>query len=369
MTLKTSSLLILITLLLSFVGCKQKTEVLDSNNSTNNNLKLELAEAKKIIALPLHCLEVEYPNKLGQVLASDTELKSPKQLRPIFYGCFDWHSSAHGYWSVVKLVKQFPELDTNASIDALLTRVFTAENVATEKAFFEQDHNKNFERTYGWAWFFKLQEELYTWKDNPKAQQWYKTLQPLENIFVDRYVTYLPKLNYPIRTGTHDNTAFGMVLSLEYAETVGNNKLKDAITKKAKELFLNDVNCPIKYEPSGHDFLSPCLQEAWLMSKVLETAEYKTWLQKFLPQLFDRNFDLEVGKVSDRTDGHLVHLDGLNFSRATCLFQIAKKLPELQHLKPIAEKHFNAAFPNISNDDYMGSHWLGSFALQALDAQ
>jgi len=354
-------------LILTVLSCQEKTTL--SSTHTETTLQLRIEEAKKIIELPLHCLEVEYPNKLGQVLASDAELKSPKQLRPIFYGCFDWHSSAHGYWSVVKLVKQFPELDTNGSIDALLTKVFTAENVAIEKAFFEQDHNKNFERTYGWAWFFKLQEELYTWKDNPKAQQWYKTLQPLETIFVERYVTYLPKLNYPIRTGTHDNTAFGMALSLEYAETVGNVTLKNAITQKAKDLFLSDVNCPITYEPSGHDFLSPCLQEAWLLSKVLETNEYRNWLQKFLPQLFDKNFDLEVGKVSDRTDGHLVHLDGLNFSRATCLFQIAKKLPELQHLKPIAEEHFNAAFPNISNDDYMGSHWLGSFALQALDAQ
>ena len=354
-------------LIISIIGCQEKSSPTEKNSEST--LQLSIEEAKKIIELPLHCLEVEYPNKLGQVLASSAELKSPKQLRPIFYGCFDWHSSAHGYWSVVKLVKQFPELDTNGSIDALLTKVFTEENVAIEKAFFEQNHNKNFERTYGWAWFFKLQEELYTWKDHPKAQQWYKILQPLENIFVDRYLTYLPKLNYPIRTGTHDNTAFGMALSLEYAETVGNNKLKDAITMKAKELFLNDVNCPITYEPSGHDFLSPCLQEAWLMSKVLETNEYKTWLQNFLPQLFESNFNLEVGKVSDRTDGHLVHLDGLNFSRATCLFQIAQKLPELQHLKPIAEKHFNAAFPNISNDDYMGSHWLGSFALQALDAK
>lgn len=362
--MKTLAFLFLIS---SIIGCQEKSNPTVKNSEST--LQLSVEEAKKIIELPLHCLEIEYPNKLGQVLASSEELKSPKQLRPIFYGCFDWHSSAHGYWSVVKLVKQFPELDQDGTIDKLLTKVFIEENVAIEKAFFEQEHNKNFERTYGWAWFFKLQEELYTWKDHPKAQQWYKTLQPLENVFVERYLEYLPKLNYPIRTGTHDNTAFGMALSLEYAETVGNTTLKNAITQKAKELFIDDVNCPITYEPSGHDFLSPCLQEAWLMSKILETKEYKTWLQKFLPQLFDTKFDLEVGKVSDRTDGHLVHLDGLNFSRATCLFQIAQKLTELNHLKPIAEKHFNAAFPNISNDDYMGSHWLGSFALQALSAQ
>ena len=362
--------LLLFMLILCAMSCsKQKATKEGSSDENSKPLQLTISEAQKIIELPLHCLEVEYPNKLGQVLNSEEELKSPKQLRPIFYGCFDWHSSAHGYWSVVKLVKQFPELDGNRKIDQLLTSVFTSENVAIEKSFFEQLHNKNFERTYGWAWFFKLQEELYTWKDNPKAKQWYQNLKPLEDIFVERYLEYLPKLNYPIRTGTHDNTAFGMILSLEYAETVGNTKFKKALIKKAKELYSEDVNCPIAYEPSGHDFLSSCLQEASLMSKVLEKTEYKKWLQAFLPQLFDKSFDLEIGKVSDRTDGHLVHLDGLNFSRATCLFQIVKKLPELNYLKPIAEKHFNSAFPNISNDDYMGSHWLGSFALQTLDAE
>ena len=360
----------LTTLLLSvFIFSCNKSLEKEESKTGEPSLKLELAEAQKIIELPMHCLTVEYPNKLGQVLASANELKSPKELRPIFYGCFDWHSSAHGYWSVVKLVKQFPELDSDNKIASLLTEVFTEENVDIEKSFFDQPHNKNFERTYGWAWFFKLQEELYTWNENPKSKQWYQTLKPLEDVFVERYLEYLPKLNYPIRTGTHDNTAFGMALSLEYAETVGNTKLKDAIVKKAKVLFTNDKDCPITYEPSGHDFLSPCLQEAWLMSKVLSTADYKTWLQQFLPQLFDESFDLKVGEVSDRTDGHLVHLDGLNFSRATCLFQIAKKLPELKHLNAVGVKHFNAAFPNISNDDYMGSHWLGSFALQALDAQ
>src|SRR5690606_19471161 len=181
--------------------------------------------------------------------------------------------------------------------------------------------------------------------------------KPLENILVVRYLTYLPKLNYPIRTGTHDNTAFGMALSLEYAETIGNEKLKDAITQKAKELFLNDVNCPITYEPSGHDFLSPCLQEAWLMSKVLKTNEYKTWLQKFLPHLFDKEFNLEVGKVTDRTDGHLVHLDGLNFSRATCLFQITIMLPNLKYLIHNDEIQYNTVLPNISINDYMIIDW------------
>ena len=350
------------------VSCNNKSSE-NGNKTTSSALSFGFTEAQKIIELPMDCLTVEYPNKLGQVLHNQSELKPPKELRPIFYGCFDWHSSAHGYWSVVKLVKQFPELDSDNKIHSLLKEVFTEEHVAIEKAFFEQPLNRNFERTYGWAWFFKLQQELFTWEENPEAKLWYKTLKPLEDIFSERYLDYLPKLNYPIRTGTHDNTAFGMALSLEYAETVGNTDLKIAIINKAKNLFLQDENCPITYEPSGHDFLSPCLQEAWLMSKILDEATYRKWLQKFLPPLFDINFELEVGKVSDRTDGHLVHLDGVNFSRATCLFQIAKKLPELAHLTEVAKHHFNAAFPNITNDDYMGSHWLGSFALQALESQ
>lgn len=345
------------------------TKNTDEKREIHEKIKLEMSEAKKIIELPLHCLSVEYPNKLGQVLNSDSELKSPRQLRPIFYGCFDWHSSAHGYWSVIRLLKQFPELDADHKINQLLLSVFTDKNVAVEKSFFEQEHNKNFERTYGWAWFFKLQQELYTWKENPQAQIWYRTLKPLEDVFVQRYMDYLPKLNYPIRTGTHDNTAFGMALSLEYARTTANKDFENAILMKAKQLYLKDEHCPISYEPSGHDFLSPCLQEAWLMSKILPVEDYRKWLKGFLPQLFDKKFDLDTGRVSDRTDGHLVHLDGLNFSRATCLFEIANVLPELNHLKPVAEKHFNTAFPNISNDDYMGSHWLGSFALQTLDAQ
>ena len=235
---------ILITIIGSyiFIGCQEKqvSQTVSSVTVEQTSLKLEIDEARKIIDLPMHCLTVEYPNKLGQVLASEIELKSPKELRPIFYGCFDWHSSAHGYWSVVKLVKQFPELEDEFNITKFLSSAFTKNNVEIEKAFFEQPHNKNFERTYGWAWFFKLQEELFTWKDNPVAMQWYQTLKPLEDIFTKRYLEYLPKLNYPIRTGTHDNTAFGMALTLEYAEKVGNNQLREAIIEKAKELYTND---------------------------------------------------------------------------------------------------------------------------------
>jgi hypothetical protein len=347
---------------------KENSNVTKQGEGNLTAIKLELPEAQKIMDLPLHCLTVEYPNKLGQVLNNSSELKSPKQLRPIFYGCFDWHSAAHGYWSIVNLLEQFPELDTDGKITKLLDEHITPENVAVELAFFNEPHNKSFERTYGWAWFLKLQQKLYEW-NSPQAKQWYTTLKPLEDVFVSRYTEYLNKLVYPIRTGTHDNSAFSLALLHEYATTMKNEELLTLIQNFAIKQYGNDVNCPITYEPSGHDFLSPCLQEAWLMSKVLNTNEYKTWLQNFLPSLFDSNFSLDVAKVADRSDGHLVHLDGLNFSRATCLFAIANKLPELQHIKPIAQKHFNVAFPNISGDDYMGSHWLGTFALQALQSQ
>lgn len=321
--------------------------------------------AAKILALPLHCLELEYPNKLGQVLGSDADLKSPKALRPIFYGCFDWHSSVHGFWSTVAILKRFPELDQDQSIRKRLDKLITEENCKVEMAFFEDANNRNFERTYGWAWLFQLHSELATW-DDPDAQRWAKVLEPLADLLIKRYEAYLPKLLYPIRTGTHDNTAFGLSLSLDYARTMDKKDFANSIIEKAKNLYQNDKGCQLSYEPSGHDFLSPCLEEAHLMGKVLEASQFEDWFRAFLPELYDSSYTLEVARVSDRSDGHLVHLDGLNFSRANCLNQIGNKVPELQHLKGVALKHFEAAFGNISNDDYMGSHWLGTFALYAL---
>lgn len=330
-----------------------------------NAQTLDLQQAEKIFKLPVHCIEVEYPNKLGQVIGSVDDLKSPKKLRPIFYDCFDWHSSVHGYWSIVKLLKDYPQLDESGKVKVILNRNITPKNVSIESAFFQDYNNRNFERTYGWAWLFQLQSELYTWKD-ADAQRWYQTLKPLADILVIKYEEYLPKLNYPIRTGQHDNTAFGLSLSIDYARCIGDKEFEQLIIEHAKRLYKNDVNCNLSYEPSGNDFLSPCFEEALLMSKILDTQEYKVWLKTFLPEIFQPDFSLEPGKVSDRTDGHLVHLDGLNFSRATCLYSISRKFPELSHLKSIADNHLMYSLGNITDDDYMGSHWLGTFALYAL---
>lgn len=329
-------------------------------------VRLDEELARRIIALPTHCLEVEYPNKLGQVLGSEEDLKSPKALRPIFYGCFDWHSSVHGYWSIMELLRQYPSLDTAGIVRDLLNRHITPENVAVEMAFFNDKNNTSFERTYGWAWLFKLQESLTLWQD-PDAQRWKAALQPLADLLVERYKEYLPKLVYPIRAGQHDNSAFGLSLSLDYARTVGDKSFEAAIVEHGQRLFAKDEHCDLAYEPSGYDFLSPCLEEAYLMSKILTKADFREWLLQFMPQLFDDKFILEPAVVKDRTDGKLVHLDGLNYSRAACLYGISAKLPELKHLKSIADHHIAFALPHLSTqDDYMGSHWLGTFALYAL---
>ncbi len=327
--------------------------------------KLDFHQAQKIFELPVQCIQVEFPNKLGQVLGGADELKRPKELRPIFYGCFDWHSSVHGYWSIVRLMKEFPDLDKEGKVRAVLNQVITPENVAIEKAFFEDPNNDSFERTYGWAWFLQLQSELFTWED-PDAQRWYKTFKPLEVLLVEGYKKYLPKLYYPIRTGQHDNTAFGFSLALDYAVALGDKSFEQTIREHAKRLYESDVDCNLAYEPGGNDFLSPCLEEALLMSKIMEADEFRQWLKAFLPVLFNPQMQLAPGRVSDRSDGKLVHLDGLNFSRATCFYGIARKLPGLNHLKPLAEAHLNYSIRNITDDHYMGSHWLGTFALYAL---
>lgn len=349
-------------------ACQNRSELSEDDHQSYQKLTLEFEKASKIFALPAHCLTIEYPNKLGQTIGSESDLKTPKQLRPVFYGCFDWHSSVHGYWSLVILMQKYPNLDAGGKVRNLINQQLTKENIAIEQAFFNDVNNKNFERTYGWAWLFKLQEALNQW-DDEDAKRWAENLQPLTDLLIERYFEYLPKLNYPIRTGTHDNSAFGLSLSLDYAHSSENKAFEKLIKEHTIRLFSSDRDCPLNYEPSGHDFLSSCLEEAHLMSKVYNKREYETWLSGFLPKLFQKNFVLNPGKVSDRTDGHLVHLDGLNFSRAACLYGIYKKLPELSHLIPIAESHFSYSFPGITTEDnYMGSHWLGTFALYALDS-
>ena len=363
---------IFILVLLHCLACKEKSNTLIVDDTTKDvinkkaiTVKLTEKQANLLAKLPLACIQKEYPNKLGQVLATKEDIQEPHELHPAFYGCFDWHSAVHGHWSLVALLKSYPNLDQAESIKDLLKQNLSAENIQTEVVYFNKKHNGSYERTYGWAWLLKLAEELYTWND-PLGKELLVNLKPLTDLIVERYLSFLPKLNYPIRVGEHTNTAFGLAFAWDYAHTVGHQELLSLIAKRAKDFYLNDQDCPLHWEPSGFDFISPCLAEAELMARVLDKSQFRSWFNKFLPKAIEPTFHLAQGEVSDRTDGKLVHLDGVNFSRAWALYVIAKKLGNMSHLEQLAVQHINYSLPNLVGDDYEGGHWLASFAIYAL---
>jgi hypothetical protein len=330
--------------------------------------QLNLTEANSLANLPLHCVETPYPYKTGYVLGSEKDVQEPSVVHPIFYGCFDWHSAAHGYWSLVTLLRQFPDLSKADEIKGVLQRNLTEAKVATELKFFSKDINASFERTYGWAWLLKLSQELHEW-DDPMATKLAANLQPLAELITNRYIDFLPKLLYPIRVGEHSNIAFGLSFAHDYALSQNNAELQNLIVKRAKDYFILDKHCPIEWEPSGFDFLSPCLEEVGLMQRILPSEQFLTWLNHFMPQLAEADFELAVAQVGDRKDGKLVHLDGLNFSRAWNLYALAKEFPQYTHLKVLADKHVAYSYPNLVGDNYEGGHWLGSFAIHALNTR
>lgn len=336
-----------------------------SKRDTSAIPQLTLAEANRLSSMPYECMQTEYPNKLNQTLNEASHIASPKVLHPSFYGCFDWHSSVHGHWSLVSLLKRYPDLNHAADIRKKLRTNISKENILKELEYFEWKGNSSYERTYGWAWLLKLSEELYTWDDD-LGRELYKNLKPMSDMMAQGFIDFLPKLYYPIRLGTHNNTAFGLSMAYDYAETMKDDKLKSAIHEAVERYYSKDVGCPYTWEPSGFDFLSPCLEEADLVRKVYAKDKYRAWLKEFMPQLTDPSFSLEPGRVLDRADGKLVHLDGLNFSRAWCLYGIANTLPEYEHLNRIADEHIAYSLPTIVDDNYSGTHWLGSFALYAL---
>ena len=363
--------LILGVLLIYLSACTINVEMARTPNSIDSNKNglapiLNLAQAKRLSQLPLDCAQVEYPNKLNQVIGSAEDLKSPKQLHPAFYGCFDWHSAVHGHWSMVSLLKNFPELENANNLRKVLETNITSENIEKEVAYFHGEHNSSWERTYGWAWLLKLAEELHTW-DDPLARKLEKNLQPLTNLMVVKFREFIPRLHYPIRVGEHTNTAFGFSFAYDYALAVGNYEFIQEITDKSKYFFSNDRRCQLSWEPSGFDFLSPCLEELDIMRRVLPAVEFKVWLERFLKRIDNKDFDIAVGEVSDRNDGKLVHLDGVNFSRAWVLYGLANQYPEYEHLRDLADKHVQYSLPNLVGDSYEGGHWLGSFALYALN--
>ncbi|MEM9919441.1 MAG: DUF2891 domain-containing protein [Bacteroidota bacterium] len=330
--------------------------------------QLQLTEkgASHFAGLALACLQQEYPNKLNQVLKDSSMLQSPSALHPAFYGCFDWHSSVHGHWMLIRLLKLFPKLPEAAEIRQKLEDNLSEANIKGELAYLN-NASKSWERMYGWAWLLQLRTELLDWEDSD-GRRWSKNLEPLADAFVTRYLDFLPKQQYPVRTGVHPNTAFGLTFALDYARASKNESLQSMIAQKAKEYYLLDVHCPASWEPSGEDFLSPCLEEANLMQRILPAGEFNLWFQKFLPknQLMSLR---QAADVSDRSDPKIVHLDGVNLSRAWCMYQIMPKVKSVRirsMLQKAAGQHLMASVPFIASEHYEGTHWLASFAVYAL---
>jgi hypothetical protein len=328
-------------------------------------------QASALAALALAGLDREYPNKPSNVLGSAASVVPPREVFPAFFGCFDWHSSVHGHWLLVRILRDYPDLPEGAAIRRRLAEHFTADKLAKEAAFFADDLNKSYERMYGWAWLFRLVAELHTW-DDPDARQWRAHLQPLEEVLVRRCQAYLPLLSFPIRTGEHPDTGFALAQTLDYARTVGNEELEKLLVDRARTYFLADRDYPVRYEPSGQDFFSSGWNEADLMRRILTPAEFAHWLENFMPGLTRGELGplLQPVEVTDVTDGKLVHLAGLNLSRAWCQNGIASSLPEhdprREILQAAAVAHTSAGLKTVFSGHYEGEHWLGTFALYTL---
>jgi hypothetical protein len=330
--------------------------------------RLDPAEASRFAQLALKCVTREFPNKLDHVMNDETEVRSPKALHPSFYGCFDWHSSVHGHWLLARILRQFPDLPEAPRIRQALDENLSSRNMRLEVSYLSKPERQSFERTYGWAWLLKLAEELQKGKD-PRAAEWSANIRPLADALASRYIDFLPKQNYPIRTGVHPNTAFGLAFALDYAKASGNRKLENVVAERAMTYFSGDRDYPAGWEPGGEDFFSPALMEADLMRRVMPAPKFAAWFHAFLPGIARGNPKeiLDPASVTDRTDPKLVHLDGLNLSRAWCMKNIAAALPPSDPagkvLLDAAAGHARAGLIHVASGDYAGEHWLASFAV------
>lgn len=328
-------------------------------------------DASHFASLALKCVNRELPNKPEHVINSAADVQSPKTLHPAFYGCYDWHSSVHGHWMLIRLLKSFPNLPESQQIRKALNANLTTENIRAEVAYFKQPNRQSFERTYGWAWLLKLAEEVHSW-DDPDGDNWAEALQPLVDVIVQAYKNFLPKQTYPIRTGVHPNTAFGIAFALDYAKVVGDRELESVLIERSRNYYGKDTNYPGAWEPGGEDFFSAALMEADLMRRVMPPSEFEAWFNRFLPGAAKGTPAslMQPAIVTDRSDPKLVHLDGLNLSRAWCMRSIAQALPAKDParaaLTQSADKHAAAALAHVASGDYAGEHWLASFAIYLL---
>ena len=329
---------------------------------------LDKDRAAAFVQLALKGIDREYPNKPGEVLRDAKDIMSPAAMHPAFYGNYDWHSCVHGHWLVVRLLRIFPQMANAAEARAQLGRHLTAANLATEAAYFQPKDNKSFERMYGWAWTLRLAAELKAW-DDPEARQWAKNIEPLEKVLVALTKEFLPRLTYPVRTGVHPDTAFALGQILDYARAAGDADLEKICAARAREYFLADRNFPTDYEPSGEDFFSPGLNEADLLRRVLRREEFSAWLDGFLPGLRAGHLGhwAQAAEVSDLSDARIVHLVGLNLSRAWTLRGVASALaaddPRRATLEAAVRVHEAAGLKHVFSGNYEGEHWLATFAV------
>jgi hypothetical protein len=328
---------------------------------------LTAAEAARLAGIALGHVEREYPNKPDHSLAGPADARTPSELHPVFYGSYDWHSCVHSHWLLARLLRLFPEGDRAADIRALFDRQLVPAKVAGECAYLKAPTARGFKRPYGWAWLLKLAAELARLPD----PRWSQALQPLTEIFAQRFRDFLPVAPYPVRVGTHFNTAFGLRMAADHAEGAGDAALLALLRDTARRWYGDDTDCPAWGEPGGDDFLSSALIEAECMRRLLPAAEFAPWFGRFLPRLAERQPAtlFRPARVTDRSDGKIAHLDGLNLSRAWCFRALAAALPAAGAavLAEAAEAHYAAALPHLTGD-YMGEHWLASFALLALTA-
>jgi hypothetical protein len=340
------------------------------------NAELDSATAAHFAQLALDCIHREYPNKIAHVLNSAEDVKPPRALTPVFFGCYDWHSAVHGHWLLVRLCRMYPQAAFAPRARAVLDQSLTPERVAAEVEYLRAEGRATFERPYGLAWLLQLSAELHEW-DDPQARQWAPTLEPLERMAADRFKQWLPKLSHPVRTGEHTQTAFALGLVFDWARSRGDAEMVALVTRRARDYYLKDCGANLAFEPDGQAFLSPILAEADLMRRILPPTEFAAWLSSFLPQLNARSASpagqadsaswLPVAIATDRKDPQLVHLDGLNLSRAWMLEGIAAALPvgdaRIALLHAAARAHCQAGLAAISDQHYEGGHWLGSFAV------
>jgi len=357
--------------LFTILICSQNSHLIGQENIPLLGNRLTDKQSAELAKLAIAGLQREFPNKPANVITSPATILGPKQMHPAFYGCYDWHSSVHGHWMLVRLLKTSPNHPLAEVSRLKLSENLTVPNIEAEAAYFDEKENKSFERMYGWAWLLRLVDELHTW-DDPQGKQWRATLIPLERKIVELAKNYLPRLKQPIRTGVHPDTAFALGQILDYARTVGDNELQGLITARARDYYADDRKYNSDYEPSGEDFFSQSLNEADLMRRILAPDAFSKWLSDFLPDLGTETVSkltLPVA-VSDVTDPKLVHLAGLDLSRAWCMQGIVQGLPKgdprIAVLTNSAKEHAKVGLSYVFSGQYEGEHWLGTFAVYSL---